>query len=306
MAGYQVTLQFDTTALRYVESINGDYLPAGAFFLPPTIKGNRVTLAATTLAGVSNGDGTFATVTFEVLAVKTSILTLSEPLLSDSQGNTFRPRVEGGEVTEPPKLQTDVNGDGVVNIQGLVLVASNFGETGQNSADVNADGVVNIADLVLVAGGLSTGLGAPSLHPDSLEGFTTADVREWLSQAHQLKSGYVDYQRGLLVLEQLLAALTPKQTLLLPNYPNPFNPETWIPYQLATSGDVNITIYNARGTVVRRLVLGHQPAGYYTNRSRAAYWDGRNNLGEPVASGIYFYQLEADGISLLRKMVTLK
>ena len=108
------------------------------------------------------------------------------------------------------------------------------------------------------------------------------------------------------MLEQLLAALPPKETTLLPNYPNPFNPETWIPYQLAEPGDVNITIYDARGVVVRRLVLGHQPAGDYTRWSRAAYWDGRNGLGEYVASGIYFYQLETNGVSLLRKMVTLK
>ena len=306
IAGYQVTVQFDATALRYVESNNGDYLPAGAFFVPPILKGNRVELASTALTGVSNGEGTLVTITFEVLAAKPSTLTLSETLLSDSQGNTFRPRVEMGEITEPPKLKADVNTDGVVNIQDLVLVASNFGETGQNAADVNADGVVNIADLVLVAGGLSTGLGAPSLHLGSLERFVTTDVREWLFQGRQLHSDYADYQRGLLVLEQLLAALTPKKTLLLPNYPNPFNPETWIPYQLSKSSDVNITIYDARGRIVRRLALGHQPAGYYTGRSRAAYWDGRNGLGEYVASGIYFYQLEADGVSLLRKMVILK
>ena len=100
--------------------------------------------------------------------------------------------------------------------------------------------------------------------------------------------------------------MTPEMTQLLPNYPNPFNPETWIPYHLANPSDVQITIYDARGTIVRQLELGHQPEGYYTNRSRAAYWDGRNDLGERVASGIYFYQLEADNVSLLRKMLILK
>ena len=98
----------------------------------------------------------------------------------------------------------------------------------------------------------------------------------------------------------------PLQTLLLPNYPNPFNPETWIPYHLANDSDVQITIYDTRGTVVRRLDLGHQREGYYTSRSRAAYWDGRNEFGEQIASGIYFYQLQADNMSLLRKMVILK
>ncbi len=98
----------------------------------------------------------------------------------------------------------------------------------------------------------------------------------------------------------------PSETALSANYPNPFNPETWIPYQLSNTSDVKITIYDMRGTVVRRLDLGHQRAGYYTSRSRAAYWDGRNNRGERVASGIYFYQLQADHISLLRKMVILQ
>ncbi len=98
----------------------------------------------------------------------------------------------------------------------------------------------------------------------------------------------------------------PSETALSANYPNPFNPETWIPYQLSNTSDVKITIYDMRGSVVRRLELGHQREGYYTSRSRAAYWDGRNNVGERVASGIYFYQLEADTMSLLRKMVILQ
>ena len=99
---------------------------------------------------------------------------------------------------------------------------------------------------------------------------------------------------------------SPKKTLLLANYPNPFNPETWIPYHLANSSDVQINIYDSRGTVIRQLELGHQRAGYYTSRSHAAYWDGRNNAGEPVASDIYFYQLQTDKVSPLRKMLILK
>ena len=95
-------------------------------------------------------------------------------------------------------------------------------------------------------------------------------------------------------------------TALLPNYPNPFNPETWIPYHLAKDSNIEITIYDARGTIVRRLELGHQSAGYYTKRNRAAYWNGRNTLGEQVPSGVYFYHLQAGNVSLLRKMVILK
>ena len=98
----------------------------------------------------------------------------------------------------------------------------------------------------------------------------------------------------------------PIQNMLLPNYPNPFNPETWIPYQLANDSNVQISIYNSQGVLVRVLPLGHQFAGYYMGRERAAYWDGKNMLGERVASGIYFYQLETDTLSSMRKMVILK
>ena len=306
VAGYQATVQFDTTALRYVSSANGDYLPADAFFVPPKVEGNLVQLNAASLAGESNGDGTLATLTFEVIAAKASTLTLSDVLLINSDGETFVPTVENAEITESTQLKGDINGDGIVNIQDLVLVAGRLGQTGTNSADVNEDNVVNIQDLVLVAGALGNSAAAPSPLTQSLETFTAADAKQWLSQVQQLNLTDATSKRGILFLQQLLIALTPKETVLLANYPNPFNPETWIPYHLANPSNVRITIYNARGTVVRRLELGHQQSGYYISRSRAAYWDGTNSVGERVASGIYFYQLEADNTSFLRKMVILK
>ena len=112
--------------------------------------------------------------------------------------------------------------------------------------------------------------------------------------------------KTLIYLQQLIAPTRPEKTQLLANYPNPFNPETWMPYELATDTNVRITVYNTQGVVIRTLELGHQSAGYYTGRDRAAYWDGRNALGEQVASGIYFYQFETDTISEMRKMVILK
>ncbi len=90
------------------------------------------------------------------------------------------------------------------------------------------------------------------------------------------------------------------------NYPNPFNPETWVPYQLSEAADVKLTIYASNGHVIRQLALGHQPAGVYHSRSRAAYWDGRNAVGEPVASGVYFYTLSAGEFSATRKMLIRK
>ena len=92
----------------------------------------------------------------------------------------------------------------------------------------------------------------------------------------------------------------------LPNYPNPFNPETWIPYQLAQASDVTLRIYDATGQLVRTLVLGHQEADFYTTRDQSAHWDGRNASGEPVASGLYFYHLQAGKQHAMRKMLVLK
>lgn len=100
VAGYQATVQFDTTALRYVSGENGDFLPAGAIFVQPVVEGNLVKLNAASLAGESKGDGTLATLTFEVIAVKESTLTLSDVLLTNSAGEAFVPMVENAEITE--------------------------------------------------------------------------------------------------------------------------------------------------------------------------------------------------------------
>ena len=280
------------------------------------LTGNRVTLASSAINAVSNGDGTLATITFEVVEVKASTVTLSEVALVDPDGELSHPQTENGEVTEPPQLVGDVNADGVVNIQDLVIVGANFGKTGENQADVNGDGVVNIVDLVLVASAFGNTAAPPAFHVGNTDRYsiteqrllfpTAADVQGWLIQARGLDRTDATVQRGIIVLEQLLAALTPKETTLLPNYPNPFNPETWIPYQLATDSDVTLTIYTSKGAVVRRFELGHQPAGFYTARAQAGYWNGRNESGELVASGVYFYQLRAGDYSALRRMVIVK
>ena len=119
-------------------------------------------------------------------------------------------------------------------------------------------------------------------------------------------TGKLDVFREDAALSPSLSKTIPKTTALLPNYPNPFNPETWVPYQLAAAADVTLTIYAADGTLVRTLALGHRAAGVYQSKSRAAYWNGRNELGEPVASGIYFYTLTAGDFSATGKMLVRK
>ena len=209
----------------------------------------------------------------------------------------------------PSAVLGDLNYDGVVNIQDLVLVASQFGTTGPSAADLNGDNTVNIQDLVLVANALSNAAAAPSAKQP-----TAALVNTWLQLAQQNASDAIStslpegfsYTRGIQVLEQLARALTPETTALLANYPNPFNPETWIPYQLAKPAEVTVTIYASDGNVVRTLALGHQAAGMYKHRTHAAYWDGKNDLGETVASGLYFYTLTAGDFTATRRMLILK
>ena len=205
------------------------------------------------------------------------------------------------------RLTADVNGDGVVNIQDLVGVASQLGQVGQNAADVNGDGAVNIQDLVFVAGELGGDAAAPSAWDRTAVRVPSREkVEQWLTQAHRLRFIDTRSQRGVFLLERLFAALAPKETTLLANYPNPFNPETWVPYQLAKPADVTLRIYSVKGELVRTLVLGHQAAGVYHSKSRAAYWDGRNAQGEKVASGVYFYTLSAGEFSTTRKLLIRK
>ena len=137
----------------------------------------------------------------------------------------------------------------------------------------------------------------------------TIEVRDTtgsLIRTLQHKISGADVRRAFTELRLTPADLIPKQTVLLVNYPNPFNPETWLPYQLANDAEITIRIYSAAGQLVRHLDLGFQQAGYYIGKSRAAYWDGRNDLGERLTSGVYFYQLSTPDSSATRKMVIVK
>ena len=210
----------------------------------------------------------------------------------------------------PQTLPWDINNDGVVDIQDLVLVSNSFGEKvpEHSKVDVNKDGHVNILDLMLVAahfGGSSNAAASSKSIPFPPQYVNR--VEKWLTEARLVDDGSDVFRRGIATLEYLIGTSVPTETVLLPNYPNPFNPETWIPYDLAEAAEVYIHIYNTKGRSVRQLSLGFQTAGTYRTRSRAAYWDGRNSAGELVASGIYFYTLQAGQTSgATRRMVILK
>ena len=178
VAGYNITVSFDTSALQYVEMKNSNYLPAGAFAAPAQVSGNRVTLAATSLSGAASASsGTLATLKFKVVAVKASTLRLTEVILSDSAANALSVTTRNGEVVVRQSAPWDLNNDGTVNVLDLTLVARDLGKTGSPAGDVNGDGSVNVLDLVLVAQhlGETTG-GGVTPPPTDGGGVTTPPV----------------------------------------------------------------------------------------------------------------------------------
>ena len=213
------------------------------------------------------------------------------------------------QIPRPRTLPWDINNDGIVNIEDLVMISNSFGvKTSEHpKVDVNRDGRVDIIDLLLVAAhfGESNNSAAPTTDTPLLTEHA-ALVDQWLTEARLVDDESDIFQRGISILEMLFDSMIPERTTLLPNYPNPFNPETWIPYDLAQAAEVHIHIYTLKGESIRQLSLGFQTAGTYRTRTRAAYWDGKNATGEPVASGIYFYTFQAGQFTATRRMVIMK
>ena len=209
----------------------------------------------------------------------------------------------------------DVNQDGTVNILDVILVAQNLGQKSPSNprVDVNKDGQVNVLDLVFVAERLGEKVAAAPAQVNTIKSGTSSPgdiivVRRALRELEAVpeKSHNVEITIQFLHLWLENANRSVSETRLLPNYPNPFNPETWIPYQLAKAADVSVTIYNVGGRLVRTVSVGFKPVGYYLTRERAAYWDGRNETGEPVSSGVYFLQFVAGDFTTTQRVVIVK
>ena len=310
LSGWQADIAFNPAVLSAVSVTEGDFLSqdgGSTFFQEGSINNTtgEITelIAARTTGGGVSGTGVLLSIIFEAQATGEDFLRFRNVKLGQSNREVMPYTI----VIKPIIVQSslDVNGDDQIDLLDLTLVAQNFGQT-NSQADINNDGTVDIIDLIAVAQNLgeSTTGDAPGIglvHTVSLE-----TIQAWIDMAHAADDGSLAFQLGIANLQRLLAAIHPDTTALLANYPNPFNPETWIPYQLAHAADVTLTIYDIKGVLVRRLDLGHQMAGYYADRTKAAYWDGRNNLGESVGSGIYFYQLQTKDFSAMRKMVILK
>ena len=208
----------------------------------------------------------------------------------------------------------DANFDGRVNVLDLIVVAQHFNEQppGNPLADTNKDGVVNLFDLVFVVEHLSQNAAAPAQLrfiesiPSTVKEVIAA--QRALSELEAIPNKTPRIQLAIELLRYYLSVAdrNVQETKLLPNYPNPFNPDTWIPYQLSEASAVTVKIYDVTGNLVRTINVGHKPVGYYLTRGRAVYWDGRNAKGEPVSSGVYFYTLNTDTYTQTRRMVIVK
>ena len=245
---------------------------------------------------------------------KTQTITLPTSVTAVGNGDlrsstTFLLPDLDGEIYLRARNPADVNGDGQVNVLDLVHVANNFGKA---DPDLNGDGVVNILDLTLVAKHLSQNAAAPSQL--ALIESIPSTAKEVIAVQHALaeleaipnKSHGVQIAIELLRHYLSIADHNVQETKLLSNYPNPFNPDTWIPYQLSEGATVTVKIYDVTGSLVRTIQVGHKPSGYYHTRERAIYWDGRNQNRETVSSGVYFYTLNTDTYTQTRRMVILK
>ena len=310
LAGWQFDLAFDPTILEAIDVNEGNFLKSGGestFF-----QGGRINNASGKITGLSaallgdrgvSGSGTVLQVRFKAKSEGETRIALQNFLFGSITEESIDAAPLEIRITVQERLLTgDVNRDGVVNILDLIRVARQLGQrvAADSPVDVNGDGIVNIFDLTLVAQGIG-GAAAPAV---GVAMSTT--IESWIAEARLADDGSIAFAQGIRNLEDLLASYIPGETALLSNYPNPFNPETWIPYQLAVPAEVVLTIYDTNGQTVRRLEMGRQAAGTYQNRSRAAYWDGRNGRGESVASGLYFYTLRAGEFTATRKMLVRK
>ncbi len=222
-------------------------------------------------------------------------------------------------------INGDANSDGKVDIIDLLIIIAHFGEEPPSNVrlDTNKDGKVDLEDVVYVINAIqeiqnNTAAPAQTQHNriinrtritdiSSLPDHYIAHLHTFYEKIEELSDDVTQINLVKRFLRDLLMPDDgPLKTKLLANYPNPFNPETWIPYQLAGDTEVTIRVYNTAGETVRTLFSGHQKSGFYISRDKAAYWDGNNEIGEAAASGLYFYELVTPTFKQTRKLVIIK
>lgn len=191
---------------------------------------------------------------------------------------------------EMKAVYADTNGDGIIDASDILAIGRNWGKARPMSKLMAKDKSLEIVDID---------------HSKYLEAYRA--MYNLLLASSSESDKYIVLKQTLKNwINQGIRQEIPKTTKLLQNYPNPFNPETCIPFTLSERVHVVIKIYNITGQLIRTLELGMKEAGNYVSPDRAAYWDGRNEEGNEVASGVYFYQIQAGSYVSTKKMVVLK
>lgn len=318
LAGFQFGIVFDPTVLEATAIEEGTFLSAtdATYWMEPDIDNNAGTIrdiaCAKTAKGGVDGSGTLVTITFKAISAGQSYIKLQNIVLSDSSGGVIPATPVDATVTVTESPPWDVNRDGVVNIIDLVLVGQYFGEDitapVEPNPDVNGDGVVNIQDIVLVGQHFGEVYSSPAPSEDIWR--IDPQYLHVLIKIHSVLETEPSADPNLIatrnLIYRLIANVEFDKTAVFQNYPNPFNPETWIPYQLAEDSEAIIRIYNSTGTLIRTLDIGYKEAGSYITRDASAHWDGMTDTGEYVASGVYFFNIQAGSYSATKKMIVAK
>ena len=300
LAGWSFDFSYDPKKLSFQEAKIGSFLGAESdktYFESGILKAEigliRRLLATRLAAGGSNGAGQLLELSFKTVGIGASELELKNATLGNPNGQIVPLQISNSVIKILGVLPGDANIDGKVDILDLVTVGRHFSQKGdQLPGDLNDDGQVNILDLVIVAKHYGDGE-APATAP----AFITLDFDQKLllnQLANQLANWpnkdvniqtVIDLLKGSTHLNQVNC------TQILPNYPNPFNPETWIPFTVGSenNGQIGtITIYDSSGRLIRVIDLGQLANGVYFSPNRSVYWDGKTDSGESATSGIYF------------------
>jgi hypothetical protein len=319
LAGFQLDVVFDPQALETIDVEEGEFLKtAGStFWLGPDINNSAGTInsitAARTGSGGANGTGIIATITFVPLRTGETVIRPRNVRLLDSSSRLIPSTAREVTLNVSSAPPWDTNGDGITDITDLVIVGQYFGQTIPTpiipNPDVNGDGKVDIFDLVEVGQHFGE-THSPQAAPSRDIWRVDPEYLPVLNQMYNILESSLDSDPKFLktkqVLQRLISNSKVSKTEAFQNYPNPFNPETWIPFQLSEGSDVEVRIYNSTGQLVKVLDLGFRDAGYYTSRDTSARWDGRDNNGEEVSSGVYFYTIRAGEYTATRKMLLVK
>ena len=331
MAGFQISIYYDPYSLQFVGIQEGKALSRNgqtSFWRDPEIDTETGIIAGaasviTEAGGVDVEDDVLMTMTFHAKELGRTMIWLQDVKISGPDSKSLHFLAINAFINILPPW--DVVPDSTVDVLDMVAVAQHMDnsqlaailtvqgnegsvpDASNCNPDVDRNGVVDVDDLILVSNHFG-------------EIYNDSDDDQKLSPGAEVRKAYdlisaapyssPDIRKLKAHLMRLLAknqpTSLPTSPGLLPNYPNPFNPDTWLPYHLAQSSDVTISIYSISGQLVRILSLGRKEAGFYTDKGKAAHWDGKNDSGEELASGLYFYVMRAGSFTRTRKMLLVE